>query len=197
MSDLPTRPAVRILRAEHADQWIDGYAFVQAARDEAAAIRQNSEQWLEQARAAGFESARRRGAEQVSTLLSETSARVDVYLAGLEASLADVALSIVRELIDELDDAERVVRCARKALSAFRQDHALTLFVPRQEVEALRNRVNAEGDGLPAIAVEFDDQLQPGQARLSSPAGSVELGLEAQLQTLRRSLVPSTGEPSA
>ena len=35
MSELPNRPAARILRAEQADLWIDGYAFVQAARQEA------------------------------------------------------------------------------------------------------------------------------------------------------------------
>lgn len=31
MSDLPTRPPGRILHAEEADLWIDGFAFMQAA----------------------------------------------------------------------------------------------------------------------------------------------------------------------
>ncbi|RFP92356.1 HrpE/YscL family type III secretion apparatus protein, partial [Pseudomonas fluorescens] len=48
-------------------------------------------------------------------------------------------------------------------------------------------------DGL-VIAVAADEQLGAGQARLSSPAGSVELGVEAQLQTLRRSLLPFAEE---
>lgn len=193
-TELPTRPALRIIRAAQADNWIDGYAFLQAARDEAQTIRQESADWLEQARAEGFESARQQGAEQIGALLGETALQVDGWLAGLEASLADLALNIVREVLDEMDDAERVVRCTRKALSAFRQDQALTLFVPRHEVEAVRRRIRAELDSLPNIAVESDDQLSAGQARLSSPVGSVELGLEAQLSNLRRSLLPFAEE---
>jgi type III secretion protein L len=194
MSEFPTRPAARILRAEQADLWIDGYAFLQAARDEAEAIRQDSEQWLQQAHAEGFESGRREGAEQVSALLGETSLRIDAWLAGLETSLADLALGIVREILDDMDDAERVMRCARKALGAFRQDQALTLFVSRQDAEAVRQQLKLQEDGLPTIAVEPDDRLQGGQARLSSPVGSVELGLAAQLLNLRRNLLPFADE---
>lgn len=190
MSELPSRPAVRILRAAEAELWTDGYAFLQAARDEADLIRQDSAHWLEQARAEGFESARLEGAEQVSALLAETSARVEAYLAGLETSLADLALGIAREVLEGMNDAERVVACTRRALAAFRQDQALTLFVPRHEVEAVRRRLKTEADHLPAITVESDDQLQAGQGRLSSPVGSVELGLDAQLEALRRSLLP-------
>lgn len=194
MSKLPTRPAARILRAEHVDLWIDGYAFLQAAKDQAQAIRHDSEHWLQQARAEGFESARQQGAEEVSALLGETSLKVDAWLAGLESSLADLALNIVREVLDGMDDAERIMRCTRKALSAFRQDQALTLFVCRHDAEAVRQQVRLQGAGLPAIAVDADDQLQAGQARLSSPVGSVELGLEAQLQNLRRNLLPFADE---
>jgi len=193
-NQLPSRPALRIIRAAQAQQWVDGYAFLQAAKDQAEAIRKDSADWLEQARAQGFESARQQGAEQISVLLAETSQQVDGWLAGLETSLADLALNIVREVLDEMDDAERVVRCTRKALSAFRQDQALTLFVPRQEVDAVRRRIKAEQVSLPTIAVESDDQLSAGQARLSSPVGSVELGLEAQLQNLRRTLIPFAEE---
>ncbi|WP_268800038.1 type III secretion system stator protein SctL [Pseudomonas huanghezhanensis] len=196
MSELPARPASRILRAEQADLWIDGYAFVRAARSEAQSIRDDSTQWLEQARQEGFEKARQQGAEEVSALLVETSLKVETWLAGLEASLADLALNIVREVLDDMDNAERVVSCTRKALTAFRQDQALTLFVPRLEVDAVRRRLKSELDSLPVLTVESDDQLQPGQARLSSPVGSVELGLEAQLSNLRRSLLPFAEEPS-
>ena len=190
MSQLPSRPASRILRAAEVQAWTDGRDYLQAARDEAERIREDSARWLEQARVDGFELGRAKGAEAVSELLADTAAKVEAYLAGLENSLADLALGIAREVLESLGDAERIVLCTRKALVAFRQDQALTLFVPRLEVEAVRRRMHGETDGLAAIAVESDDQLQPGQARLSSPVGSVELGLDAQLQALRRSLLP-------
>lgn len=191
MSELPSRPTARILRAEEAALWTDGFAFLQAAKDQAEQVKAESDQWLQAARAEGFETARQEGAEQVAQLLVQTQSQVQHYLSSLEASLADLALGIVREVLGELDNAERVVRCTRQALSAFRQDQALTLWVPPAEVEALRQRLKHEGL---AIAVDADEQLSAGQARLNSPAGSVELGLEAQLQNLRRSLLPFAEE---
>lgn len=191
MNELPSRPAARILRAEEAALWTDGFAFLQAAKDQAEQIKADSDQWLHVAHAEGFESARQAGAEQVAQLLVQTQSQVQHYLSSLETSLADLALGIVREVLGELDNAERVVRCTRQALSAFRQDQALTLWVPPAEVDALRQRLKLEGL---ALAVDADEQLGAGQARLSSPAGSVELGLEAQLQTLRRSLLPFAEE---
>lgn len=192
MRELPTRPGARILRADEAALWTDGFAFLQAAREQAALIKADSDQWLQAARAEGFESARREGAEQVAQLLVQTQTQVQHYLSGLEASLADLALGIVREVLGELDSTERVVRCTRQALSGFRQGQSLTLWVPPAEVGALRQRLLDDG-----IAVEGDVQMTAGQARLSSPAGSVELGVETQLQILRRSLLPFTEEGAA
>ncbi|MGU3307672.1 type III secretion system stator protein SctL [Pseudomonas sp. M5A4_2d] len=191
MSELPSRPTARILRAEDAALWSDGFAFLQAAKAQAEQIKADSDQWLQAARAEGFESARQEGAEHVAQLLVHTQSQVQQYLSSLEASLADLALGIVREVLGDLDSADRVARCTRQALSAFRQDQALTLWVPPAEVDALRQRLTLEGL---AIAVAADEQLDAGQARLSSPAGSVELGVEAQLQTLRRSLLPFAEE---
>ncbi|ANF86859.1 type III secretion protein [Pseudomonas antarctica] len=191
MSELPSRPTARILRAEDAALWSDGFAFLQAAKAQAEQIKADSDQWLQAARAEGFESARQEGAEHVAQLLVHTQSQVQQYLSSLEASLADLALGIVREVLGDLDSADRVARCTRQALSAFRQDQALTLWVPPAEVDALRQRLTLEGL---AIAVAGDEQLGAGQARLSSPAGSVELGVEAQLQTLRRSLLPFAEE---
>ncbi|WP_439852906.1 FliH/SctL family protein [Pseudomonas syringae] len=191
MSNLPTRPASRILRAAEAAQWIDGYAFVEAAHQQARAVRENSAQWLEQARAEGFERARQEGAEQVATLLAQTRADVDRYLAGLESSLGELALGIARQVLGEMDDRERLLRCTAEALSAFRQDQALTLYVPRAEVEGLRQHLAQDASlALKSLSIVGDDQLDAGQARLGGPAGSVELGLDAQLDNLRRALLP-------
>ncbi|MBP0944728.1 FliH/SctL family protein [Pseudomonas alliivorans] len=195
MNDMPTRPGTRIVRAADADRWIDGYAFVAAAHEEARRVREGSAQWLEQARAEGFEHARRQGAEEAAARLAQTHAQVDHYLAGLESSLAELAMNIARQVLGELDERERLLRCTAQALSAFRQDQTLTLYVPHNEVERLRQHIAQGSLSLQALNVEGDDQLEAGQARLSSPAGSVELGLDAQLDNLRRALLPlSEGE---
>lgn len=76
MSELPSRPTARILRAEDAALWSDGFAFLQAAKQQAEQVKADSEQWLSSARAEGFESARQAGAEQVAQLLLHTQSQV-------------------------------------------------------------------------------------------------------------------------
>ncbi|WP_415756023.1 FliH/SctL family protein [Pseudomonas sp. LT1P18] len=197
MSDLPTQPGPRILRADDAALWVDGYAFLQAAREVSETMRDENSQWMAQARAEGFESARALGAEQAAELLGQTAAQVDAYLAGLESGLVELVLGVVREVLDDMDNAELLVRCTRKALLAFRQDQSLTLFVPLSEVETVRQHLQTQSVSSPSIGVEGDDQLATGQARLSSKIGSVELGLEAQLRNVRRSLLPFSEEISS
>ena len=191
-NSLPTQPGVRILRAAQAAQWIDGYAFIQAAEQHAQRLRDDSEATLRQARSLAFEQARQAGDEQVGALLAQTSASADAWLLSLQPAVAELAVAIARQIIGELSADERVLRCTRQALSAFRQDQTLTLQVPRAEVEALRLRLDLEG--LEHIRVAADDQLAAGQASLCSPVGRVELGLETQLQHIRDSLLGQDGE---
>ncbi|AMB84959.1 type III secretion protein [Pseudomonas agarici] len=197
MSELPSRPTGRILRAAEADAWSNGFAFLQAARDQALAIRNDSQQWLADARAEGFASAERQGAEQAALLLQDTARQVDAYLHGLESAFADLALNIAREVMGELDAGERILRCTRQAMTAFRQDQALTLYVAREHLDSVRQALAVEPLPTPGVAVEADDQLTADQTRLSSPVGSVELGLDAQLAGLRRGLLPQSEETLA
>jgi type III secretion protein L len=159
-------------------------------------VRQDSQQWLQAARDQGFAEARRHGDEQVIERLAQTSLQVDSYLAGIETALVDLALGVVRQVLDQQEPAALLLSCTRKALLAFRQDQHLTLFVSTAEVAAVREQLDGHSH-LPVLSVEADTQLAPGQARLSGPSGTVEIGLEAQLQNIRRSLLPFAGEGAA
>ena len=194
MSELPVQPGQRILRSEAASQWIDGYAFLQAAREQAQAIQADTRQIEETARAAGFERGREEGLEEAARLIAATAGNVDAYLAGLESGLADLALGIVLQVLGELDRAERIALATQRALSAFRERQALTLHVAPGQVEALRLQL---GPVLcERVTVSADDTLTNEQARLSSPVASVELTMEAQLRVLREALLPQSMEPA-
>lgn len=191
MSTLPGKPGQRILRAEEAAQWLDGYAFMQAAREEAertqAALQQLRDQARDEGRAAGLAEGQREAAQ----LLARTAQQVDDYLAGLEAQLTDLALGIVRQVLGELDEASRLAQCTRQALGAFRQAQRLRLQVRPDQLDAVREHLRDLGERLD---VEADDTLAAGHARLSSPQASVELDLYTQLQGLRQALLPGSLE---
>lgn len=185
--NLPARPPGRILRREDAQAWLDGYGFLSAARAEAQRLVSEAEQVQANAQAQGFEHGLREGREHLAASLAEQQARLQRWLAQAHSELADLALGITRQLVGELSGAERIAALARVALNDFAQGQALRVQVPPTELEHARQALNQAGLGL---AVEVDDLLHAGQARLVGPLGSVELGLEAQLQQLRRALLP-------
>ena len=191
MSTLPGKPGQRILRAEQAGQWLDGYAFLQAAREEAERTQAALQQLRDQARDEGLAAGLAEGQREAAQLLARTAQQVDDYLAGLEAQMADLALGIARQVIGELDDATRLARCTRQALGAFRHAQRLRLQVRPDQLDAVREQLSDLGERL---EVEADDGLAAGHARLSSPQASVELDLHTQLQGLRQALLPGSLE---
>lgn len=194
MSGLPSKPGQRILRGEQAAQWIDGYAFLQAARDEATRTHDDMQRLRDQARDEGQAAGRAEGQREAAELLARTALQVDDYLAGLEAQMTDLALGIARQVIGELDDGTRLALCTRRALSAFREGQRLRLHVRPDQLDAVRGQLADLGERL---QVEAADGIAAGHARLSSPQASVELDLHTQLQGVRQALLPGVLEGGA
>lgn len=194
MSGLPSKPGQRILRGEQAAQWVDGYAFLQAAREAAESTHAELQRLRDQARDEGLAAGRAQGQREAAELLARTAQQVDDYLAGLEAQLTDLALGIARQVIGELDDATRLGLCTRRALSAFRAEQRLRLQVRPEQLDAVRAQLADLGERLDVVA---DDSLSVGHARLISPQASVELDLPSQLQGLRQALLPGVLEGGA
>lgn len=195
MNELPTQPGKVILTAQEADAWIDGFAFLERARQRLADVDQDVRQAAAQARDEGFAQGRGDGEAQAAALLAQTTRRVEAYLAGLEASMAELCLTAVRRIVGEFDDAELVARCVRQALGEYRHEMALTVRVAPEragEVEALLAR-QAPPEG-PAWRVEGDAQLGAGQCLLVSPVAVVDVGLDAQLNAIRSALLPGEEE---
>jgi len=191
MSTLPSKPGQRILRAEQAAQWIDGYAFLQAAREQAEQTEQTLQQLRDQAHQQGLAEGRAEGQREAAELLARTATQVDDYLTSLDAQMTDLALGIARQVIGELDDSTRLALCTRRALSAFREAQRLRLQVRPERLDGVRAQLADLGERL---QVEADDSLATGHARLSSPQASVELDLHTQLQGLRQALLPGVLE---
>jgi len=196
MSELPTQPSGIILRAEEAQAWADGFAFLQAAREQAEALRERALQESDEIRQQGYADGHRQGADAAAALLTQTHADVDRYLAGLEGDLAKLALSVVRQLIDGLDDAERIAHLAAKALAEFRDQQALALHVAPEQVAAVQANLDAlVGSRSPTVTP--DSQLVGAQATLASRSAVVDLDLDTQLDGLSKALQPSRREVSA
>ena len=188
MNSLPPHPGKIILRAAEANAWIDGYAFLDRARQradeqEALILRAREEGHVE-----GFEAGRRDGEARAAELLVTTQRDVKRYLDGLGPELAELALTLVRRILGEFDDVELITRCVRHALSEWRHEHRIHIRVAPTLALQVTESLAASPPGATDYQVEADAQLTPTQCLLVSPIAVMDIGMESQLEALRCAL---------
>ena len=188
MTELPTRPGKTILRGEEAAAWVDGYAFLERAQRYVNDLDAETRRAVAAARTEGFEAGRRQGEQQAAELLASTTLRVERYLSGLDQSLADLSLQIVRRILGEFDDAELISRCVRQALREHRHGMNVSVRVAPEQVARVETLLAAEDSGHVVYRVEGDAQLNTTQCLLVSPIAVVDVGLDSQLDVLRKAL---------
>jgi type III secretion protein L len=194
---LPRSPGRRIIRSADAQNWIDGYRFVEEARRSADSLKQSARKAYEEAKARGFEEGRTAGCAEAAAIVADTSAKVDRYLASLEAQLAELSLSIVEQVIGRFDDAELVARAAGHALAAFRREKHVKIRVSPEHVEAVQQALAASdhADMLrPTIIVEADSRLGARECTIVTDFAIVNASIDAQLDIIRRVATASGGD---
>ena len=80
-----------ILRAEELLDWNKGRITLQEAEKRAEEIREAAEAEAQAKMREAIEEGRQAGAEEATRLITETNAKIDRYLAGIEAQLAELA----------------------------------------------------------------------------------------------------------
>jgi len=196
MNALPPKPPVKIIRHEDADCWSDGYAFLQAAKQEADRQRSAAREAFEESRRQGFEAGRQEGEREAAALLADITAKADRYLAGLDQQVVDLSLAVVEKLLGRYRDAELVGMLARQALSAFRREQQVTISVApslADEVEKLIGESHPEL-AQSGFAVVADPRLTGNQCVIASPLAVMNAGLDSQLSVIRAALATAHGE---
>lgn len=191
MSNLPNRPLPRIIRADHAQSWIDGFAFLESAKAYAAELRAQVQEEVAQAREAGRLEGRRAGEAEAAILLARTHAEIDRHLASLETRICDLALEVVRMVLGTFSDVELVARASRRALTVFREQNGVVVSVaPEMADEVARYLAGLELGSL-AARVEPDRHLSARQCMVTTPSSSIDVGIDAQLGAVRDAMIAS------
>ncbi len=183
-SPLPT-PGKRIVRADEAAHWIDGQEYLQNAREQARQLLELAERQAQDLRIAARAEGLAEGQAAAGRQLVETAAAVERYLATVQVQLAELSLTLVRQVLDDLDAAPLIAQLCQRALHDFRDQQQLTLRVPLAQLAPVTSLL----DGLLGVVqVQGDASLGPRQATLSSPAALVDLDVDEQLRGLRFAL---------
>jgi len=150
-----------------------------------------SERVYREAFAAGFEAGRAAAAEAFVVTAVEQSRRAEA----LEAYVLRAVLVGIRNVIGELPADERMRRLVHRAIGQVPGPGDLTMHVNPDDAAAAREAIAAfrEG-GLPAIRVVADARLGRGACRIDGESGSIEAGLDVQLEAIGIALAAVAAE---
>ncbi len=190
MTQLPATPGQKIIRQSEVQPWIDGYAFLAAARADAQQQMHKMSEVREASRKEGYEAGFAEGARDAGLLLTATTARVNDYVAALDQQFVDLSLSIIARIFGRFDDADLVARLARHALQGFQRERDITLSVAPDIAEDVSQRISSEyADESLNITVLGDPRLSGTKCVLSNAIAVVDASLETQLAAIREALV--------
>ncbi|EJN03657.1 FliH/SctL family protein [Phyllobacterium sp. YR531] len=190
MTELPRLPGSKIIREQDVQHWIDGFAFIEATRTEAAAQMGKVHGIQEASRKDGYEAGFQQGALEASALLTTTTARVNDYVAALDQQLVDLSLSIISRIFGQFDDAELVAKLAQHALQGFQRERDITITVAPDIAEDVARRIATDYVN-PSLNITVlpDPRLSGTKCVLSNAIAVVDAGLETQLAAIREVLV--------
>ncbi|MCD2512839.1 HrpE/YscL family type III secretion apparatus protein [Comamonas endophytica] len=182
-------PGTRVLRAADVDAWTQAEGLVAAARAQAEAI-------VGAAQAAHDEECRRGYAEGLAEAqmvqaekMMETASRTIEYFSQVETDMVALVMGAVRKIMEDYDDADRVVTVVRNALAVVRNQKQMTLRLHPQQVETVRSRINYLLSAFPGVGyldIVADARLGLHACVVESEIGLVEASIEGQLAALER-----------
>ena len=180
----------RVLRADEAEAWQDGYRFRAEAKAEADRSRHDAAAALAAARDRGRQEGLRAGSAEAARLLDEAAGSTRRTLDGLEKDVVLLAVNLAERILGTFEDRELVMRAAVRAIEDVRAEEDGVLYAAPQHLKALAERMAAVAAGRPGgIAVEPDLSAAPRDCALMTARGVINLGPAAQIEALRTGIL--------
>ena len=170
---------------------LDAAAVLDAAREEAARVAgqaaRDAAHALEQGRAEGL---RRAQAEYAQRLAADALA-TQRQLQALRASMAQIVVRAVGHFMAEVDPARLLESALRRVDALLRAEPFVAVRVAPAQADALRRALAALGQDAGwalAAAISADPALADGMCVVSTASGTLEIGVDAQLEAFRKAV---------
>jgi type III secretion protein L len=122
-----------------------------------------------------------------SERMIENATRMVEFFSAVEHRMVGLVMAAVRKIILDFDDTERVLAVVTSGLAVMRNQKQLTLRLPPEHVEPVRQRATQLLERFPGIGMlDFvgDSRLKGDAAILESEIGVVEASIEQQLKAI-------------
>lgn len=189
-------PGRKVVKAADYAVWVEAERVLAEARADAQAILDKAGDAFEEERRRGFDEGTEEARMEAVEKMMETVGRSIDYFANVETKMVDLVMAALRKILADYDDRERVTQVVKHALSTVRNQKQVTLRLAPAQADMVRERINDLLAAYPAVGfldITPDTRLTADSVIIESDIGSVEAGVEVQLEAIRRAFEKSLG----
>lgn len=181
----------KVLKEAEYAALMDASEVIDAARREALHIGTEAQREAELRRQNGYRDGWARAQADHAAAQVSAAAEAERQLAGMRRTMAEIVMKAVQQIAGELDP-DLILEVALQRIEALvRAEPFITIQIPLGREQAVRSLLDQLADTLdwPRRAnVVVEPALDPDACRILTPSGSIDVGLQAQLEAFARRL---------
>ncbi len=183
-------PLGPVVRSEELRLWTEGEGYLAATKRALDQAHQEIESATEAGRAKGYAEGWAVGSKDLFEFLAQTKAQADAYHAQLEANLRDLAVEVIKEVIDNLDVGDAVAAAASRALKTQDLGAEVALHIAPEIYRDVRVKLEKRLSGVTTSVITLleDPKLSPKGCKLVTSFCTVDVSIDNQLALLAESL---------
>ena len=186
----------KVLKEAEYAALLDASALVEAARREGERIVRQSKRQADETRQRAYQDGLAAArAEQARRVVSDAVA-TERQLRALRAAMAQIVVKGVAQFVDELDAGALIERALQRVDLLIREESFLSVRVSPGHEATLRDaiaRLQAEGSLPLNVSVQADPALPAGGCVVQSASGTLEIGVDAQIEAFRQAIEREAG----
>jgi len=170
---------------------LDAAAVLDAARAEAARVADQAQRDAADALAQGRAEGLRRAQAEYAQRLAADALATQRQLQALRESMAQIVVRAVGQFMADVDPARLLESALRRVDALLRAEPFVALRVAPVQEDALRRALGALGQDAGwalAAAISADPALADGTCVVSTASGTLEIGVDAQLEAFRKAV---------
>jgi type III secretion protein L len=181
----------KVLKEAEYATLLDAAQVIESARDEARRIVEGAAAQAEERRRAGYEEGLRQGRTEQAQGLLAAALGTEGQLRALRQSMAQIVARAVQQFLGDADPAQLMVAAMQRVEALIRHEPFVVARVAPAQEAVLRSalqRLGAEAAWAARTSIVVDASLADGACVLQTPSGSLEIGVEAQIEVFRRAV---------
>jgi type III secretion protein L len=189
----------KVLKEAEYAALLDASRVIEEARSEAQRIVAEAAQQAEEHRRRGHEEGVQRAkAEYAQRLVSEAMAS-ERQLRALRSSMAGIVVKALGQFIADADPAELFEAALLRVDGLVRAEPFISIRVSPSQEATLRlvlAKLSGEAQWTMGISVQADPALADGECVVHTSSGTLDIGVQAQLDAFRRAVEQGSGAAS-